>query len=570
MKSSLAMSWISDPTSYYAPFLSNTIKTRNLLHGKLLHSHFIKLALSFNVFLSNRLIDMYSKCNSINCANRVFQDLPHRNVHSWNTIISAYSRLGHFVKARQLLDEMPEPDLIIHNSLLSNLTRQGRYKECIDVFIRMRKQFGVEFMDEVTLVSVMGNCACLGSIKLLHQVHSLAIVMGFRFNLISYNALIDAYGKLGHPDCSVSLFNQMSEKDVISWTSLVVAYTRASRLDDAFRIFIQMPIKNTVSWTALISGFAQNGHGDQALSLFSQMQEHQEEEEEWVVPNTLTFVTVLSVCADQASIERGKEIHGHIIRSNQSNVFLSNALIDMYCKTGDIESAEKVFDRMIERDIVSWNTLATGLAQNGYGKEAIRIIERMILDNTKPNHVTFLAIISACCHAGLLSEGLEILQSMEKDHCVTPRAEHFALIIDLLGKTTTGRNGLKEAIDLIENSGIGLNHVGLWGAVLGACRVHGDLSLAEKATKKLLELEPENVGRDVMVSNIYAEIGRWEDVERVRERMNANHLRKESGYSSVEVNNVRFNFVANFKSPCGGKEDDVYDLLRCLKVHMVD
>ncbi|PSS21544.1 Pentatricopeptide repeat-containing protein [Actinidia chinensis var. chinensis] len=505
---------------------------------------------------------MYFKCNSSGCAHKAFDDLPIKNTHSWNTIIAAYSQMGRFDIAHKLFDEMPEPNIVSYNSLISGLTRHGFYKESIRVFRGMQKQCNGVFMDEFTVISVVSACACFGALELLRQVHGVAVVIGLKCNVPIYNAMIYAYGKCGDPENSFLIFNQMVERDVVSWTSMVVAYARASRLEDARRVFNQMPTKNTVSWSALIAGFAQNGRSDEALDLFMQMQE------ESIQSNSFTYVSVLSACADLALVHKGKQLHGHIIRSNsvneKFNVFLFNALIDMYCKCGDMKSAKTLFEGMSEKDIVSWNSLVTGFAQNGNGDESLALFRKMVEAGIRPNHVTFLGLLSACCHTGLVYEGLRMLESMEKDYYVIPRSEHYAILIDLLGR----KNILNEAMELIERAPDGFNHVGMLGALLSACRIHGNLDLAYRAGAALFKLEPQNAGRHVMLSNIYSAAGKWVEAREARFLMETKRLTKDTAYSWIEVRNTRHQFIAKDEFHC--EMEEIYALLDKLSDHMKD
>ncbi|XP_052188653.1 pentatricopeptide repeat-containing protein At2g13600-like isoform X2 [Diospyros lotus] len=539
---------------------AHCIRTRNLRLGKILHSYLIKTALALDVFLANRLVDMYSKCESLGCAQKAFDDLPTKNTHSWNTIISAYSQMGRFDRAHHLFDEMPEPNLVSYNSLISSLSHHGFYKESIAVFRRLQNEYNGVVMDEFTVVSAVGSCACLGALQLLRQVHGVALVIGVRFNVAVYNALIDAYGKCGIPDNSFFIFSQMVERDVVSWTCMLVAYARASRLADACRVFDQMPVKSTVTWTALIAGFAQNGHPDEALDLFSQMQE------ESIQPNAFTYVSVLSACADVAFLDRGKQLHGFIIRSNSGgdkfNLYLFNALIDMYCKCGDMKSAWTLFKGMPRKDIVSWNSLITGFAQNKNGRESLVLFKKMVEAGIKPNHVTFLGVLSACSHAGLVDEGLQVLESMERYYTISPRSDHYTMLIDLLGR----KNRLEEATELIERAPKGLNQVGMWGALLSACQIHGNLDLACRAGATLLELEPKNAGRHVMLSNIYVAAGKWDDARKVRVLMETKGLTKEAGNSWIEVRSTRHHFVT--KDRFHYRIGEIYELLHKLADQM--
>ncbi|CAL0327585.1 unnamed protein product [Lupinus luteus] len=554
---------INSSIERFSSLISKCITSKSLKLGNVVHSHLIKTALLFYPFLTNSLIDLYSKCDCIESAHKVVDDLPSPTTRSWNTLLSFYSKNGLFEDAYKLFDKMPHRNLVSYNSLISGLTRNGFHKESVKLFFEMQNGCEHLVLDEFTLVSIVGSCACLGNLQWLCQVHGVAVISGMGWNMILNNAFIDAYGKCIEPNLSFSVFSVMPSRDVVSWTSMVVAYTRASRLEEASMVFKDMPFKNTVSWTALIAGFSQNGRCGEALDLFQQMLE------EGVRPSAQTFVSALGACADQALIERGEQIHGQIIRNSNSgnlfNVYIFNALIDMYGKCGDQKSAEILFEMSPTRDVVSWNTLITGFAQNGLGKESLAAFTRMIEAKAEPNHVTFLGVLSACSHAGLDGKGLELLNLMEMQYGVKPRPDHYALLIDLLGR----KNRLKEAIDLIEKAPSGIrNHIAVWGAVLGACRVHGNLDLAIRAAETLFELEPENPARYVMLSNIYAAFGRWGDANRIRKLMKERGLKKGVACSWIELRNVRHEFVA--KDKLHPQIAEIYEVSNKLLDHLKD
>ncbi|CAA0839468.1 Pentatricopeptide repeat-containing protein [Striga hermonthica] len=520
--------------------LSDCIKTKNLKLGRALHAHLIKTAQILDTFFSNRLIQIYSRCSSLASAGKAFDDLSFKNTHSWNTMISAYSEAGWFETALRLLDKMPEPNLVTYNSIISNLSRNGFSREAVNLFRGVqRKNRSVVLMDEFTVVGLAHASARLAALEILRQVHSVALVMGLDFNRVVCNALIDSYGKCGVPESSHWLFSRMEERDVVSWTSMVVAYARSCRLDDSCRIFDQMPFKNSVSWTALITGLAQNGEGERALSYFRKMMHANS-----VAANDVTYVSALSACADLATIGRGKQIHCRLVRTKNGSifgkVFLVNALIDMYGKCGDMKSSMRLFDRTQVKDVVTWNSLINSFAQNGREEESLAVFEKMIRENVKPNDVTFIGVMSACSHSGLESKGLAYYDMMINKFGIVPHSDHYAIIVDLLGR----KNRLNKALEIIEKAPDGFDRVGMWGSILASSRVHGNVELASKAAAALFKLEPENSGRYVMLSNIYATAGRWEDARGVRRVMNEMELKKDVGCSWIDFRDVRCVFVA--------------------------
>jgi pentatricopeptide repeat protein len=284
----------------------------------------------------------------------------------------------------------------------------------------------------------------------------------------------------------------------------------------------------------MIARYAENQHGEEALKLFSQMQHT------GMKPNNITYASILRACSSIAAMESGRQVHSSIVIDGfDSDAFVSCSLADMYVKCGSIEDAYDLFDKLPKGDVVSWNVMITGFAQHGYGKEALNFFEQMQREGIEPNHITFVGILSACSHVGLADEGRRYFELMSTDYGIAPRMEHYACMVDLFGRA--GR--LEEAERFIvgmefKPSGVVLR------SLLGACRIHGDIEIGKRAAEWLHELEPQNDSAHVLLSNIYAAAGRWDEVKKVRNTMQDKGVKKEPGCSWVEVKNRVHTFFA--------------------------
>eukprot|EP01018_Ginkgo_biloba_P025502 Gb_26010 [translate_table: standard] len=493
-----------DVNSYHR-LLQVCIDMKALAEGKRVHAHMIRNGFQPGVFLWNRLISMYVQCGSLEDARQVFDKITSRNVFSWNIMIAGYTRYGRVRDARQLFDKMPERDVVSWNAIIAGYGQNEHSEETLRLFCQMQHA-GMK-PNQFSFASALSTCGHLSAAEEGKQVHAYIIKVGFEFNVILINSMLDMYSKCKNMDYARKLFDKIPERDVISWT-------------------------------AMAAGYAQNGHGEQALKLFSQMQCAA------IKPDVIIFPIIISASASLAALEQGKQVHVYIVKNGtESNVFVSSALVNMYAKCGIIKDADKVFEKMDERNVVSWNTMISGYAQNGYAKEAIQLFEQMIRTSMNPNYVTFIAVISACCHAGLVDEGCCYFNSMINDHCIAPRADHYACMVDLLGRA--GR--LNEAEILIDNMPFEPDAI-IWGALLSACRIYGNVELGKRAAKQLFKLEPQCAGPYVLLSNIYASAGRWDDVTEVRNMMKDKGVKKEPGCSWIEAGNKVHTFLAEDRS----------------------
>eukprot|EP01018_Ginkgo_biloba_P006326 Gb_17177 [translate_table: standard] len=476
-----------------------------LEQGIEIHKEIIRSGCQSDVFVGNTLVDMYAKCGSIENARNVFDKMPRRDVVSWNAMIAAYTRHGMFGEALTLFHKMQQTDI-------------------------QSNQF--------TFASVLPACANMADMEQGMEIHEKIIRSGFGPNVFVEMALIDMYAKCGSIEMARDVFDKMHERDVVCWTAMIAGYTQNGRIEEALKLFQEMPERNVVSWTAMIAGCAQNGQGVEALKLFRQMQLSD------VKPDSKAFANVLLACANLAALEEGMEIHEEITRSGfESDVLVTNALVDMYAKCGSIEKARNLFDQMHQRNDGSWAAMIAGYALHGCGKEALKLFEQMQHSGVKPNHVTFICVLSACSHAGLVDEGVHYFDCMSQYYHITPAMEHYGCMVDLLGRS--GR--LDEAEDFINKMPIKPDGT-VWRCLLSACRIHNNVELGERVAETLFELDPQNAAPYVLLSNIYAAAGRWDDAENVRRMMKDRRVKKMPGSSWIEVNKQVHSFFSGDKS----------------------
>eukprot|EP01018_Ginkgo_biloba_P001352 Gb_05293 [translate_table: standard] len=469
----------------------------NLAIVKKLHEEIADRGFQSDVYVGNALVDMYAKCGSIKDARELFDKMPQRSVVTWNSIIAGYAQNGQVNEAVKLFQIMPERNVVSWNTMIAGYAQHGRVEEAQKLFKKMSER-----------------------------------------NVVSWTTMIAGYAQNGHVNEALKLFQKMPERNVVSWNAMIAGYAQNGHVDEALKLFQKMPERNVISWNSMIAGYSQNGYGEEALDLFRHMQVV------GVKSNSETVASVLPACATLAALEQGKEIHEDIIKNGfQSDVFVGSALVDMYAKCGSIKNARDVFDKMHQRDVVSWTAMIDGYAMHGCAKEALNLFELMQHSGTNPNHVTLVSVLSACCHAGLVDEGRRYFDYMSQYYHIKPAMEHYGCMVDLLGRA--GR--LNEAEDFINRMPI-KPAATVWGPLLCACRIHNNIELGERVAEYLFELDPENAAPYVLLSNIYAEAGRWDDIEKVRKMMKDRRVIKKPGCTWIEVDNRVYAFLAGDRS----------------------
>ncbi|KAL8128536.1 hypothetical protein V2J09_017691 [Rumex salicifolius] len=408
------------------------------------------------------------------------------------SLVSIYSQSGDILGMELVFEETSERNVVSWSALIAGYVQNGLSEQGMIVFREMLVN-GTR-PNSVTLVSVLPACAGLKLLALGRSIHSYGIKMGMDLQSSLVNALIALYGKCGNVVAARLLFDQMPMRDMISWNTMIASYEQNNASGDAIRLFWRM-------------------------------------QSEKVNYNYITMVSVIAACKNAGDITTGRRLYEMVINKGlETNPSVQNALVDMYSKCGDIASAKGIFERLPQRNVVAWTSIIGGCASHGEADSALELYSHMKREGIRPNGSTFVVVLSACRHAGLVEEGKRHFESMVRDYSIVPQVEHCACVVDLLGRA--GR--LQEAYEFIQSMGVEPD-VGIWGALLGACRVHGNVVLAELVAKRLFQLEPQTVTYYVVMSHIYAESGRWDDAQRLRSLMKERNLEKLSGRSVIHM-----------------------------------
>ncbi|CAL8167243.1 unnamed protein product [Prunus armeniaca] len=500
--------------------------------GKQIHSYAIRRGLFEDVFVGNAVVDMYAKCEMMDEANKVFERMEEKDVVSWNAMVTGYSQIGRLDDAIGFFEKMREEEIELNvvtwSAVIAGYAQRGHGYGALDVF-RQMQACGSE-PNAVTLVSLLSGCASAGALIHGKETHCYAIkwILNLDRNdpgndMMVINGLIDMYTKCKSPKVARMMFDSVAPKK-----------------------------RNVVTWTVMIGGYAQHGEANEALELFYQMLR----QDFPLKPNAFTISCALMACARLGALRCGKQIHAFVLRNQYDFVklFVANCLVDMYSKSGDIDAARVVFDYMQQRNAVSWTSLMTGYGMHGRGEEALQVFDEMRRVGLVPDGVTFVVVLYACSHSGMVDEGMRYFNSMSTDFGVVPGAEHYACMVDILGRA--GR--LDAALALIKGMPMQPTPI-TWVALLSACRTHGNVELGEYVAHQLSETESENDSSYTLLSNIYANARRWKDVARIRLLMKHTGIQKKPGCSWVQgkKGNATF-FVGDRTHP---QSQEIYETL---------
>ncbi|KAF9606126.1 hypothetical protein IFM89_023179 [Coptis chinensis] len=421
-----------------------------------------------------------------------------------------------------------------------------------------------------TFSSLIKACTLVSSLGFGESVQCHIWKNGFGSHVFVQTGLIDFYSNLNKIVECVKVFEEMPDRDVFAWTTMLSSYVRAGDMGSAQRLFEEMPDRNVATWNTMIAGYAKLGNVDAATALFSEM--HVKDLITWttmincyaqnklfreaigvfeemkaigVSPDEVTMSTVISACAHLGALELGREVHYYVLCNGfDLDVYIGSALIDMYAKCGSLERSLTVFFKLREKNLFCWNSIIEGLAVHGHGLEALAMFKRMEREGIKPNGVTFISVLSACTHAGLVEEARKRFSSMIHDYAINPGIEHYGCVVDLLSRAGL----LEDALELTRTMTVEPNSI-VWGAILGGCKVHKNLEIAEVAVEKLMILEPDNSGYYLLLINLYAEANKWNEIAKVRATMKERGVEKKCpGSSWIELEGNVEEFVASDKS----------------------
>lgn len=546
-----------------------------------IHAQVLKLGFDSDRFVRNAIMDMYAKHGAMEVARELFDEMPDKTAADWNVMVSGYWRWGDEVEARRVFDLMPERTVVSWTAMVSGYSKRGELENAGRVFGEMPErsvaswnallsgyaQKGLveegmrlfeEMMDEgfrpdeTTWVTVISMCSGRGDLRLAESLVGTLHRRRIELNCFVKTALIDMYAKCGGLETAQKIFDSMAFRNPVTWNAMISGYARNGNLIVARDLFDQMPERNVISWNSMIAGYAQNGHCATAIELFKEMVRTKDSK-----PDEITMVSIISACGHLGALELGTWVV-KFISQNQIPLSISgyNSLIFMYSRCGSIEEAKKIFREMPLRDLVSYNSLIAGYAVHGHGHEALELLSRMQEEGIQPDRITFISVLTACSHACLTKQGCQIFDSIEH-----PDIDHYSCMVDLLGRA----GELDEAKRLVNRMPM-KPHAGVYGALLNASRIHKHVELGELAANELFELEPENPGNYVLLSNIYASVGRWGDVDRVWKLMQARGVKKTTACSWVEFNHKIHQFIVGNRSHERMKE--IYEVLEELGKRM--
>ncbi|KAL6953536.1 hypothetical protein U1Q18_045866, partial [Sarracenia purpurea var. burkii] len=511
-----------------------------LKDGEVLYGFVLKSGFGYDLFVQNAMIDLFMRCGKVDFARRVFDEMHEKDVISWNSMISGYGNNGRADAARELFNSMFERNVISWTSLICGYVKAGDMVEAQALFEAM------PFKDLASWNVLISGYMEAGDIDASRSAFE---AMPIR-DVGTWNLMISGFCKAGAIEFAKYYFNRMPSKNVASWAIMIDGCIKAREIDNARCLFDQMPEKNMIAWSTMIGGYAKNGQPRCALELFERFKE------QGIEPDETFILGIILACSQLGILDAAESfIQNYVGHSLFSNLRVVTSLIDMYSKCGSIEKAFHVFEMAYRKDLLCYSTMIAAFANHGLGQDAISLFNEMHKANVRPDGVTFLGVLAACNHAGLVHEGKWYFKQMTEEFGIQPSEKHYACMVGLLGRAGC----LEEAHNLVCSMPVEATSV-VWGALLAASAVHCNIHLAETAAAELFKIEPDNSGNYILLSNIYAGTGQWRDVAKVRAMIREKRVRKNRGSSWIELGSVVHEFVMG----------DVYCKLRAAELQAGD
>ncbi|KAG2581409.1 pentatricopeptide repeat-containing protein At1g53600, mitochondrial-like [Panicum virgatum] len=501
---------------------------------------------------SNAMIAGYLRAGELDMALRVFDGMEASDVFSWSSLVDGLCKHGTLSEARRLFEAMPERNVVSWTSMIRGYVKRGMCRDGLLLFLDMRNE-GVP-VNETALSVVLDACSEASLVREGIQIHGLIISMGFEMNVFLGDSIIIMYSRFGWMVNARRVFAFMEQKDIVSWNSLITGYVQNNMIEDAHVLFKLMPERDAVSWTSMLVGFANRGWMREAVDLFEEMPEKDEVawaavissfisngdyvnavrwfcrmSKEGCTPNTVAFSCLLSALANLAMVNQGLQAHAYAV--NMGWIFdsaVNTSLVTMYAKCGRLAEAHRVFSSISNPSLIATNSMIAAFAQHGLAEDALKLFNRMQYDGQRPNHVTFLGILTACARAGLVQQGYNYFESMRSVYGIEPNPDHYTCMVDLLGRA----GFLAEALEMI-NSMPQKDYADAWAALLSSSSLHSNLSFAKLAAQRLLEMDPYNATAYTVLSNMFTSAGMKDDEEMLKVAQLSNTATKNPGYTLI-------------------------------------
>ncbi|GAB4841701.1 hypothetical protein Ancab_022423 [Ancistrocladus abbreviatus] len=503
-----------------------------------------------------------------------------------NQFVTACSSLNHMDYAVIAIAQIDSPNIFVYNAFIRGFVKNCCPIKALEFYLEVLR--ADVFPTSYTFSPLIKACGMVSAVGFGGSVHCHVLKNGFQSHVFVMTALIDFYATLGRTVDSRKVFDEMPERDPFAWTTMVSVLARSGDMYSARKLFYEMPAMNAATWNTMIDGYARLGDIESAAFLFNRMPERDliswttmiacysrnkqyrealalfnEMINNGLNPDEITVATVISSCAHLGALDLGKQIHFHVMQQRLFlDVYIGSALIDMYAKCGSLDRSLVIFLKLREKNLFCWNAVIAGLAVHGHGKEALAMFNRMLKGKIKPNGVTFISLLSACSHAGLVDQGRQMFLSMTHDFSISPEIEHYGCMVDLLSRAGL----LMDALEVIRCMKMEPNSI-IWGALLTGCKQSGYLEIAESTMRKLMVLEPENFGHYIHLVNMHAKANRWNEVARIRTTVKELGVEKQDpGSSWIEMGREIHQFVATDKSHFASNQ--IYSLLDKLDEHL--